>query len=103
MVQKGQVELKYFAEWKDQLHELASERISDLKGHFESPKCKVFNQADVKDTLHKLHASYVLVPADKASNNVIAVCKNHDIDTLVEELRLNNPNSSNLIYVPAGD
>ena len=30
--------------------------------------------ANVKDTLHKLHANYVLVPAEKAANNVIIVC-----------------------------
>ena len=46
-----------------------TDRISNLKGHFKSPKCKVLNQPDVKNTLHKLHANYVLVPADKAANN----------------------------------
>ena len=38
-------------------------------------KYKVLEQPDVKDILHKLHANYVLVPADKAANNVIFVCK----------------------------
>ena len=41
-------------------------------------------QPDVKDTLHKLHANYVLVPADKAANNVIIECKKYYIDTLVK-------------------
>ena len=50
---------------------------SDLKGHFKSPKCKIFDQPDVKDTIHKLHANYVLVLADKAANNVIVVCKKY--------------------------
>ena len=72
---REQVELKYLSEWKDQLKELVADRISNLKGHFKSPKCKVLDQLDVKDTLHKLHANYVLVPADKAANNVIIVCK----------------------------
>ena len=49
---RDQVELKYLYEWKDQLNEL--DRISDLKGHFRSPECKVLNQPDVKNTLHKL-------------------------------------------------
>ena len=80
---REQVELKYLSEWKDQLKELVTDRISDLKGHFKSPKCKVLDQPDVKDTLHKLHANYVLVPADKAANNVIVVCKKYYIDTLV--------------------
>ena len=38
-------------------------------------KYKVLEQPDIKDTLHKLHANYVLVPANKVANNVIFVCK----------------------------
>ena len=40
---REQVELKYLSEWKDQLKELVADRISTLKGHFKSPKCKVLN------------------------------------------------------------
>ena len=83
---REQVELKYLSEWKDQLKELVTDRISSLKGHFKSPKCKVLDQPDVKDTLHKLHANYVLVPPDKAANNVIVVCKKYYIDTLAKEV-----------------
>ena len=100
---REQVELKYLSEWKDQLKELVADRISDLKGHFKSPKCKVLDQPDVKDTLHKLHANYVLVPADKAANNVIIVCKKYYIDTLVKELGINNVNINNPIYIPIDD
>ena len=35
---REQVELKYLFEWKDQLKDLIADRISDLKGHFKSPK-----------------------------------------------------------------
>ena len=100
---REQVELKYLSEWKDQLKELVTDRISNLKGHFKSPKCKVLYQPDVKDTLHKLHANYVLVPADKAANNVIVVCKKYYIDTLVKELGINNINSNNPTYIPIDD
>ena len=65
-----------------------------------SPKCKVLNQPDVKDTLHKLH---VLVLADKAANNVIVVCKKYYIDTLVKDLETNNVNSNNPTYIPEDD
>ena len=97
------MELKYLSEWKDQLKELVADRISDLKGHFKSPKCKVLDQPDVKDALHKLHANYVLVPADKAANNVIIVCKKYYIDTLVKELGINNVNINNPTYIPIDD
>ena len=68
------MKLKYLSEWKDRVKELAVHRISSLKGKFESPKCKVLNQPNVKGTPEKLHADFVLVPADKAANNVIVVC-----------------------------
>ena len=86
------MELEYLFEWKDQLKELVADRILNLKGHFKSPKCKVLDQPDVKDTLHKLHANYVLVPVDNTANNVIIVCNKYHIDPLVQELGINNVN-----------
>ena len=97
------MELKYLSEWKDQLKELVTDCISNLKGHFKSRKCKVLDQPDVKDTLHKLHANYVLVPADKAVNNVKLVSKKYNIDTLVKELGINNVNVNNPTYIPIDD
>ena len=100
---REQVELNYLSEWKDQLKELAADRISNLKGHLKYPKCKVLAQPGVKDTLHKLHANYILVPADKAANNVIIVCKKYYIDTLVEELGINIVNINNPTYIQIDD
>ena len=97
---REQVELKYLSEWKNQFNESVADGISNLKGQFKFPKCKVLDQPDVKDTLHKLHANYVLVRADKAANDVIAVCKKYCIDTLVKELGINNVNSNNPTYIP---
>ena len=82
---REQVELRYLSEWKDHLKELVADRISNLKGHLKSPKCKVFDQPDVKDTLHNLHVNYVLVSADNAANNVIIMFKKYHIDTLVKD------------------
>ena len=78
-----------------QLKKLVADRISNLKEHLKSPKCKVLDQPGLKDTLHKLHANYVLVPADKAANNVIIVCKNY---TPVKKLGINNVNINNATY-----
>ena len=100
---RKQTELKYLSEWKDQLKELVADRISDLKDHFESPKCKVLDQPHVKDNLRKLRVNHVFVPADKAANNVIVVCKKYYIDTLVKELGINNVNISNPTYIPIDD
>ena len=61
--------------------------------------CKVLDQPDVKDTLHKLHANYVLLPADKAANDVIVVCKKYYIDTIGKKLGRKNVNSNNPTYI----
>ena len=62
---------------------------------FKSPICKALDQPDVKETLHKLHANYVLVPADKAADNVTVVCKKYYTGALVKDLGINNVNNSN--------
>ena len=77
--------------------------MSNLKGHFKSLKCKVLDQPDLKDTLRKLHTNYVLVLVDKAANNVIIVCKEYYMDTLVKVLGTNNVNISNPAYIPIDD
>ena len=71
--------------------------------HLKYPKCKVLDQPDVKDTLHKLHANYALVPADKAANNVLIVCKRYYIYTLIKELGINNVNINNPRYIQIDD
>ena len=97
---ENKVELRCLSKWEDQLKELVADHISDLKGHFKSPKYKVLDQPDDKDTLHKLHAHYALVPADKAANDVIVVCKKYYIDILVKDLGINNVNSNNQSNIP---
>ena len=87
--EREEVNLTYLSERKDRVKELVLDCILGLKGKFKVPKCKVLNQPDVKDTLEKVHADYVLVPADKAANNVIVMCKKHYIETLVKDLGIN--------------
>ena len=40
----------------------------------------------LKQGIHEFHWKYVLVPADKAANNVVVVCRLHYINTLKQEL-----------------
>ena len=89
-----QVDLKYLSEWKDQIKELVVEHISSLKEKIRSPKQKILNDPDVKDTLRRLHDDFVLVPADKAANSVIVMCKKYYIETLIKELGINTTNIS---------
>ena len=45
--------------------------------------------------MEKLHSKYILVPVDKAANNVIIIWKRYYVDVLKEEL------NSTSTYVPA--
>ena len=46
----------------------------------------------------ELQRKYVLMPADKAGNNIIFACKYYYIHTLMEELGVNSGSGSNSAY-----
>ena len=46
----------------------------------------VFDDPDVAAELAEIHEKFVVVPANKASNNTVLVCKTHYINCLMEEL-----------------
>lgn len=50
----------------------------------------VFNNAEVRTEIHRLHDQYVLVPAYMAGNNVVFVCNAHYINCILEELGFNS-------------
>jgi hypothetical protein len=50
--------------------------------------------------LFSLHDKYVIVPADKASNNIVFVCKSYYFECLIKELVINSNTSSNTTYKP---
>ena len=66
------------------------ELISKLKHNFKQPTGKVLQNVDVKACLSDLHNKYVFVPADRAPNNVIIICKRYYIETLIKELGLDS-------------
>ena len=66
------------------------ERISKLKQNFRHPTGKVLQNVDMKACLSDLHNKYVFVPADKAPNNIIIICKRYYIENLIKELGLDN-------------
>ena len=101
---REQVDVKYLFEWKDQIKELIVEHISSLKEKILSPKQKLLNDPDVKDTLSRLHDNFVSIPADKVANNVIVVCKKYHIETLIKELGIDTTNiSPNSTYIPSAE
>ena len=84
------VELSVLSSWKEIVKGQIEERIFKLKQNFKQPTGKVLQNVDVKACLSDLHNKYVFVPADKAPNNVMIICKSYYIETLIKELGLDN-------------
>jgi hypothetical protein len=49
----------------------------------------VFKDQEAVKCLSSLHDKYVIVPADKASNNIVFVCKSYYFECLIKELGIN--------------
>jgi hypothetical protein len=58
----------------------------------------VFKDQEAVKCLSSLHDKYVIVPADKASNNIVFVCKSYYFECLIKKLGINNNTSSNTTY-----
>ena len=86
----GMVELSVLSSWIEMVKGQTEERISKLKQNLKPPTGKVLQNADIKACLSDLHSKYVVVPADKAPNNIIIICTMYYIEILIKELGLNN-------------
>ena len=50
--------------------------------------------------LDSFHRQYVLVPADKAANNVIVVCRKYYLQVILEELGVNGAKAYTEVATP---
>ena len=71
----------------------------DCKLHLESRghKTRVLKDTRCRTALRELHNEYVLVPADKASNNKIIVCKNYYTEVIRNELAGKSGKASSVV------
>ena len=76
------------------------EWIHKLKNCVNSRPKSVFKDQEAVKCLSSLHDKYVIVPADKASNNIVFVCKSYYYECLIKELGINSNTSSNTTYKP---
>jgi hypothetical protein len=72
---------------------------NSLIRHNSRPKSVFIDQEAVK-CLSSLHDKYVIVPAYKASNNIVFVCKSYYFECLIKELGINSNTSSNTLMIP---
>jgi hypothetical protein len=52
----------------------------------------VLKQPEIINCLNELHKKFVLVPIDKAANNIAVICKKHYVEVILKEIGLSgNP------------
>ena len=87
---KKDVELDTLSEWIKSIGEVVKRRLRRLKHSVNTRSDSIFRDPDVVRELSRLHENFVIVPADKASNNYTFVCKRHYVDIWIEELGLHS-------------
>ena len=81
------VEDNALKEWKRSIFTIVDKRIKfySQNTNLLPPKPKS-SFRHLKQGIQEFHRKYVLVPADKAANNVVVVCRLHYVNTLKQEL-----------------
>ena len=83
---KADMEVDTLSEWVKSVMYLVNRHVSVLSRTMSRRNESVFDDPDVAAELAGIHEKFVVVPADKASNNIVFVCKTHCINCLMEEL-----------------
>ena len=66
-----------------------NEKICTLKNNITCRSVKsIFSEPEVKKTMFSLKEDFVIVPIDKAANNVAFICKHFYALTIIKELNL---------------
>ena len=108
MAAKYKLEVKEFDSWKSKVKEKVTEKIRKLKLTRRPQQTKpILKDENALLYLQDLQSKYVIVPIDKAANNISIICKRFYVQRLLKEVgALGNPdptyeisdvNPSNLI------
>ena len=87
------------SEWVKAIRTLIKRRIFVLRRTFNNKPKSVFNHKAVAKCLSSLHDKYVIVPTDKAANNIVFVCKRYYYECLLSELGYKDNNQKSA-YTP---
>ena len=84
------VELDTLSEWVKSIKHQLKRRIYMVSRSVNTKPISIFDDEVVSRHLADLHDRFVIVPADKASNNVVFICKTYYYSCLQKELVDNN-------------
>ena len=89
---KEGIDLDTLSERIKSIGDVVKRRIRRLKHSVNTRYESIFRDPDVVHELSRLHENFLIVPADKASNNYryTFVCKKHYVDILIEDLGLHS-------------
>ena len=88
---KEKVDSRALDEWECRILETIQTRIDRIRKKDKNPRRKnVLSDKHCKEYLEDFQKRFVLVTADKASNNVLIVCKKHYLDVVLKELDMCN-------------
>ena len=84
---KEKVDIRVLNEWECKVNECVQNRIASLKRkHINRRKSHILGNRRHSRSLEELHSKYVLVPADKAAQNVIVVCRKYYLEVVLKEI-----------------
>jgi endo-alpha-1,4-polygalactosaminidase (GH114 family) len=78
-------ELESLSDWVRAIRSLVQGRNHKLKNYVNSRPKSVFKDQEAAKCLSSLHDKYGIVPAAKASNNIVFVCKSYYFECLITE------------------
>ena len=83
---KMKIAIDYFNEWKNTVLQKIKQEISQLRKKINTrPVKKTLEDKDCKQELEDLKRKYVIVPIDKAANNIGFICKKYFLEILCKE------------------
>ena len=87
----NEMSIKYpnmnFIHWKNHVLQMVDIKISNLKNNIRPrTKKKILQDPEVTQYLQNIHSKYVVVPIDKASNNVSVICKKYYVEVILKEI-----------------
>ena len=95
-VRRESAEPDALSEWVKSIRSLVKRKIHLQSKNTKTKHKPTLGDASVLKCLNKLHEQFVVVPADKAPNNIIFVCKAYYIQCLIGELKLDTNHTKSI-------
>ena len=87
VVERERVDVRVLNEWECKVNECVRKRIASLrKKYINRRRVHILKSKRHLRSLEELYSKYVLVPADKAAQNVIVVCKKYYLQVVLKEI-----------------